>query len=248
MTRRTFALAVILLLSSCGNSKSDGSTGTTAAEAPPLEALLSCAGPPFDAAAFDAEPINTNGDSPELRAFRSASPRPFPPDAGPWRELGRSDTEIGYGAGEPPLLDAFIVLRREGDGWGYARSGSGCVVRPLHEGRAPVRWGLQPADQPGPPTRLFVANDEQCAGSAGASERLDEPTIVETTETVTITFTATPTEGTCPSHPPAIVPITLASPLGDRRLLDGGIYPPQPPCRVENGDCVPTARELAEKQ
>lgn len=249
MSRWAFALAAVLCMSSCGNGESGNPSAGTAVTGSGLRGALTCAGPPFDAAAFDAPPIDTNGDTPELKAFRSASPRPFRPDAGPWRLLGRSATELAYGAGEPPLLEAFIVLQRQGDAWVYASSGGGCVVRPLHEGRAAVRWGLQPADQPGPPTRFFVvANDEQCAGSEGAAQRLDEPTVIETGETVTITFTAKPAEGTCPSHAPAIVPITLASPVGDRRLLDGGIYPPQPPCRIEDGDCISTARELAERQ
>ena len=38
---------------------------------------------------------------------------------------------------------------------------------------------------------------------------------------------------TCPSNPPARVVVELREPLGDRRLLDAGVFPPAEPVAPE---------------
>jgi len=52
-----------------------------------------------------------------------------------------------------------------------------------------------------------------------------------TATAVVITFTSEPSGfTTCLSHPAVRRVVALPEPLGARTLLDGGVYPAQPPC------------------
>ena len=207
--------------------------------------LLTCAGPPFSPAVFDRTPNVEEADSPEARALASGFGSPeFPPGAGRgWRELGRTDDEVAFATGEPPVLDGFVVLRREGGNWAYRQWGSGCIVQPYRPGRNLARWGLNPTASPLTPAArsiTVVVNDRACASGVGPDERLDDPTVEVTPEALIVTFTSRPPSGdqNCPGNPAVKRTVELPEPLGNRELLDGGLYPPQPPCRVEGDDCA----------
>jgi hypothetical protein len=219
----------------------------------PDQGLLSCAGPPFPRAALEADPVPLESTSPEVDALRRALDGPpfaaYDQQPREWRQLGRSADEVAFGAGAPPVLGGYVVLHREGDAWKYSQSGSSCVVQPYQEGRTMARWGLDPeatAIDPSSTEFSVVVNDSSCAGGVSPDARLDEPVIEETADAVTVTFTSRPPEGaqTCPSHPPVRRTVHLPSPVGERALRDGGLYPPQPPCRVERGDCVNVREEF----
>jgi len=232
-------LLIALAAAACGNAPSTVVNGNA-------EELLTCAGPPFSANVFQTAADAVEVEAPENDALRAAlESDPFQPDDRnrPWRLLGRTETEVAFGAGDPPLLGGYVVLRSDGDSWRYAQSGSNCLVRPHREGRTLARWGHDPA---GPEvssatsTLHLIVNDEPCASGIGPDERLDDPIIKSTPTALTITFTSRPPPGdqNCPSHPPARRLVTLPEPLGDRELRDGGIFPPQPPCRIDRNDCA----------
>ena len=230
---------LLVLLTACGEDPSPPMTTTD-------DLLLTCVGPPFSPEVFDREANAEEGRSAEGEALRAVIRGPLltgrSSGAG-WRELGRSSDQVAYGRGDPPVLAGYVVLRRDGNEWRYHGSGSSCVVRPYRAGRTMARWGLDPngAEVTPETTRIAViVNDSVCAGGVGPEERLDDPTVDVTAETITITFTSKPPTGnrTCPSHPPARRTVDLPEPLGGRQLRDGGIFPPQPPCRIEGGDCA----------
>lgn len=90
-----------------------------------------------------------------------------------------------------------------------------------------VEWTLDPAS-PAPTaestTVNLLATERECVSGQPMGDRLLPPTVVETDEAVLITMAATPPPGdafNCPGNPPQPVAIELASPLGDRKLLEG---------------------------
>ena len=66
-------------------------------------------------------------------------------------------------------------------------------------------------------------------------DRLLPPAITYGADSVLIVFAARPLGGnpgevvTCPSNPASRVVVQLREPLGDRQLLDGGLFPPSEP-------------------
>lgn len=232
--------AAAALLAGCGGS--DAGTVTPVA---PRGPLLSCAGPPFAPAAFDAPADAETASGPEAEALRSvlASPEQgLGLATSGWRRLGVTSDEVAFGRGEPPFLGGYVMLRRVDGAWTRPSSGQSCIVRPYEPGRTSARWGLDPVASPigaDAATIDVIVNDAQCAGGEGPGGRLLDPTIVATEDAITITFATRALEGaqTCPSHPPAHRQVVLPEPLRGRALLDGGVYPARPPCRIEGGDC-----------
>lgn len=132
--------------------------------------------------------------------------------------------------GSPPtILD--VIFTKENGKWEFYSSGE-CTVRPYREGSSPGEWVLDP-DEPSPaPDATLVhvwANDIQCASGVSAEHRLLPPEVEYRQDEVVITFWGKRVHGsqTCPGNPPVKRLVKLDSPFGLRRLLDGGIYPPQ---------------------
>ena len=220
--------------------------------------LLECRGTRFPASAFDrtanAESANSS-EAAALRAFLASggspgSVGPYGPTLG-WRLLTRSATEVTYGRGDPPVLSGYVSLRLVRGTWQPNGFASNCVTRPFRDGMNLCRWGLDPElPLPGEATTAIhvIVNDSQCASGIGPDNRLHEPEIEVTDESVTILFATTPLAGfqTCPGHPAAKRVVKLLEALGSRRLLDGGIFPPQPPCPIEWGNIVQPSLEFGE--
>lgn len=237
---RALRLLPVVLIALVGSACGGGSKEPVAAAD-----LLTCAGPPFSPRVFDGSADAAGGTGPVADALRSVLAMPElsgATDAG-WRELGRSSDEVWFGAGEPPFLSGYVHLQQVGSAWTYAGFGSKCTVQPVVPGRSVARWGLDPeAATTGAATTSIdvIVNDSDCSGGVGPEGRLDEPKIAVTDATVSITFTTRPLGGnqTCPGHPPAHRRVDLPERLGARTLVDGGLFPAQPPCRVESGDCA----------
>mgnify|MGYP006924550998 CR=1 FL=1 len=111
--------------------------------------------------------------------------------------------------------------------WVGSVSGEDCELEVVPPDVNRVKWVLDPSF-PAPTadstTLNLLATERECASGQPMDDRLLPPTVVEDDEAVLITMTATPPSGdafTCPYNPAQLVAITLASPLGDRELLDG---------------------------
>ena len=72
-----------------------------------------------------------------------------------------------------------------------------------------------------------------CRSGIDPRPRLETPQVIYGEATVTIALFVRPPPGggvyTCIGPPPVRIVVELAEPLGDRDLLDGGVYPPQTP-------------------
>lgn len=162
-----------------------------------------------------------------------------------WRRLWATDGAVEFGHGDPPLLDGYVVVRTDVEGWVHERSASACIVRPFVADGVAASWKVDPAASAtgASSTSLHVlVSDSQCAGGRSPEDRLAEPEVRVLADAVVISFTAKALEGpqTCPSHPPARRTIRLPERLGQRRLLDGATVPARPPClRQGVYDCAP---------
>ena len=76
-----------------------------------------------------------------------------------------------------------------------------------------------------------LVNEVACASGQDASGRIPEPEIVYQQDAVVVTIRVIPLGGaqSCPSNPDTPYTLVLDEPLGERRLLDGGVDPPTPP-------------------
>jgi hypothetical protein len=89
----------------------------------------------------------------------------------------------------------------------------------------PAVWRLPNGQVVNEDTREFVALvlEVSCASGRSSEGRIVGPEIEYTDETVTVTFGVRPLKGfrTCQGNPETPIRVTLAEPVGDRRLRDG---------------------------
>ena len=112
--------------------------------------------------------------------------------------------------------------------WSGSSSGEDCVLETLlPEGFGRVEWELEseaPAPNAASTTLNLSATEQDCVSGQAMGERLQPAWVTETETTVFITLAAIPPEGDafdCPGNPSQSVTVELASPLGDREVVDG---------------------------
>lgn len=153
----------------------------------------------------------------------------FLPESG-WLLAGVDDTHasfIGQTGGDPPFVEA--EFERHGDEWTVVGWGQ-CRPQIWLEGSNASTWTFDPAmGSPGPADRDFVAlvTEAACASGQSSNGRVKAPLVVYGPDEVIIAFPVEPLGGAqeCPTHPPSRVRVTLDEPIGDRALLDGGVFP-----------------------
>lgn len=199
--------------------------GGNEAPAVPAGALIDCGGATFPPSVFDQPSRSLSSSS----ADRQVAPR-SPTKEARWR-VHESDDALVYVTGELPSPH-LVALAKSGDDWAYRTNGDCTAFN--HTDDEPAVWSVDPA-KIGPDAATFEVwvSDRQCASGRPADERVSQARVVESANLVVVSFTASRLSGNqdCPSHPAATRTITLASPLGNRRMLDGALAPPQPPCR-----------------
>lgn len=221
--RRLAAMCVVLLAiaSSCSANKR---------EAAPSGTTVSCGDAPIS---LFARPPRALGHSQPDEVARHDPSMLGDADglrsAAVWRTYRNGDV-LSYLGGEPPTLHVVAMKRVRGK-WKYWSGGSGCTTYVVHAGRTTARWWpVAPVDANATSFEVF-ATDIGCASGASADKRVGQAQVHETSDTVVVTFTARPLRGfqACPGHQPTRRTVHLRAPLGPRALLDGAIYPPQPP-------------------
>lgn len=134
-----------------------------------------------------------------------------------------------FGDGDPLTLSLQSAELRD-DTWQWTGSsvGEDCELEtPVPEGVHRVDWEIDPAASALTPTSTSIdllANERECVSGEPMGDRFRAPMVIETDTAVLITMTATPPEAdffTCPGNPSQPVTITLASPLGEREILEG---------------------------
>jgi hypothetical protein len=242
-------LLLTLLLAGCAgpspaapDAPTDGPTA-----APPGEAVLggtryTCAGPPGFLPSLLDEPATAElEDHPSAVALRAAIAEVGPdidmlPVSGYWL-VSRDDRVAQYLARDPRGADAdFVFASMENDGAGWKNGGwGGCRPEIVLEGLNLATWILDPAVAPpdaGATTLTALVTERTCTGGQPMGARLQPPSITYGPDAVLLVFAARPLQGDafdCQGNPSTRVVIELREPLGERRLLDAGIFPPAEP-------------------
>jgi hypothetical protein len=229
------ALVALVAVAACG---SEPAPSAPSSRPPPSAAagslLFSCGELPFDPAVLAGPGGAEQVDDPLAAALR--------------RHLGTDDLETNnlpdagwILVGMTPLRAEFVARDRAGDWWyvGIANSGSGwevdswggCVPHAVLPGLNLAEWVLDPdVPPPGPDAATFGAlvTERACASGKPMGDRLQPPFIAYGEAEVIVVFGARPQRGgqDCQGNPPSAVTVDLREPLGDRRLVDGSVFPP----------------------
>lgn len=217
---------------------------TTAPATPePTEPALTytCGGHPFSPTLFDEPEVDLESTPAgvALAQFIEAGQggeEILPTDG--FRLAGLDESSASFVAplpGDPPYAQAQLVKDADGwrvGGWGQCRPEIAVV------GANSATWVLAPDQAIEPGTRTFQADvtERECASGRSSEGRIREPLIIYEPNRVIVVFTVDPLPGGafhCPSNPPTRVTVELAEPLGERQLLDGGLYPWQDPTKRE---------------
>jgi hypothetical protein len=130
-----------------------------------------------------------------------------------------------------------IPVARHKKGWEQVGYSGGCEPAVLREGRQAITWTLAPGQRLTPSTTSIEVNlgPGECDSGQGQNERLKPPVFREENGALLMALWLRPVHGgqTCQALIEPPVTIELPEPLGNRRLLDGSVFPPRPPIERE---------------
>ncbi|GAA3665319.1 hypothetical protein [Microbacterium marinilacus] len=171
-----------------------------------------------------------------------------PADLGAWIVVESTSTRIsllrpydepvdGRGMGvmddhDSRVFELLDALPSSGEaGWMVTRSGP-CALSldPAPLSPAIVQLdGSAPPDA-GSPSLSLLVTEWACNSGRDAAGRVRLISLDETDDTVSIRVGVEPEDGaqTCPSNPTTSFVVDLASPLGDREIVDGSLVTPRP--------------------
>jgi hypothetical protein len=238
--RLLVVLAAALALAACG------STPPAPSDAPPdgpdLGAIrYSCGEPPGFLPGILDQPANAElEEHPSAAALRAAIAQAGPdidllPATGYWL-VRRDDRVAEYLARTPggEVEFAHATVERQGGPWKLGGWGQ-CRPRIVLPGLSQTTWTLDPdVPEPGAGSTTFTAlvMETTCTGGQAMGGRLQPPSITYGPDSVLVVFAARPLEGeafSCQGNPSTRVVVQLREPLGPRRLLDAGVFPPAEP-------------------
>lgn len=200
---------------------------------PPPGQLVTCGYGGFPAADLDAVGEDQDDADPAAAALRAYIARARPvadwiPERGYFEVLRTPDLVLWINRNADGLVQAIAQL---GD-VGWTATVAGCQnPESVTEGTVPATWAFAELPDPQATVLRVLATSRECSGGAPTGDRLRPPEVVETADSVTITFTADPLPPgayDCLGSPPTSATVQLAAPLGDRAVFDGGTIPPRP--------------------
>jgi hypothetical protein len=126
-----------------------------------------------------------------------------------------------------------MYVDRKGDEWGFGGYRGDCQLRPLiTHGLGSSEWRVDAWSPPTPQSTSFPVEvmEHECASGQPADGRIAEPIVEYGEDAITVTIPVHEVEGgaTCPGNPWTPFLLELDEPIGDRQLLDGGPWPPEP--------------------
>ena len=149
---------------------------------------------------------------------------------------GAGSYTLGLGSWtiDGPSRDAMTAgLKRESDGSLRMTGWGGC--RQLEVVAAPGRFRVEVTAPAGGVDRttnapVVMVTETDCTSGRDPSAFLGEPTVTEDDSRVVINLTSEAIVGgaDCPGNPSVPLTLSLANPIGDRELYDGGTFPPTP--------------------
>ncbi len=237
------ALAAFTLVTGCASSGSaPASEGPVQPNGPALGDIhYSCGDPPGFLPGLLDRPADAELEPhPAAEALRRAIAESGPdidllPVAGYWL-VNRNEASADFLARDPTDETIFVSAQVEGGPNGWKLSGWGqCRPTIVLDGRSLATWTLDPGvPPPAPDATSFTAlvTERTCTSGQAMGGRLLPPSITYAADRVLVVFAARPLAGdafNCRGNPSSRVVIELREPLGARRLLDAGVFPPADP-------------------
>ena len=197
---------------------------------------LSCGGgDPFPAAALQgpgAAELGQDATAAGLRAVLAERGDPQIPLIG-WHLVAATATSahfVAHGLGGEPWVE--VALQRNAAGWTMDLAGACRLIVVLGPGIDTAQWWLDPAAGELKPTQTtldVLVHERTCASGRPPDGRIAAPIVVYQPDALVVAFGIVPLAGPqdCPGAPPGKFRIVLTEPLGQRRLLDGGVVPPR---------------------
>jgi len=174
--------------------------------------------------------VDAAGDA--LRAFL-ASPEGAAFGTSSWVRVSETADHVQF-IGRRPNDEGWLVVNfvARDDHWELDLAGE-CKPRVvLGGGLGPADWWLDPASPPlSRDATEFdaVVLERACANGQSSEGRIAPPFVLYEPDSVVLTFGVVLKPGgqRCPGHPPGSYHVKLDEPIGDRWLLDGGVFPPR---------------------
>jgi hypothetical protein len=202
----------------------------------PLPAQLTCGvgAPAFPPQALDGPGTAQTGDDAASAALRRqiVESSRLPPTG--WHRVAESASGVLFvapGDAETPWLQ--VSFRLDPTRGPAIDTVGRCDLRPLPPtGATLADWWLDPAapaPRPGDVAIAALIEEVACAGGDTPAGRVLAPTIRYERDRIVITVAIRTLPGTqsCIGNAPFPVVIDLVEPIGDRLLLDGGVFPPR---------------------
>lgn len=246
--KAAWTAVLVVAIVACGRAGDSGQPSPDAGlEAPPNvgEAVRFSCGGNFHSFSPDLldQPATAELDShPSARALVAfLAERQLETDFLPrrgWLLAGRDDRTASFlaeVAGDPPFAEVQVELQATGwrvVGWGQ------CRPRAVFQGLNGATWILDPElPVPGPADTEFQAlvTETECASGQPSVGRVLPPAIFYDADEVTVIFAVRPLAGDffdCQGNPATPMLVVLDEALGDRQLLDGGVFPPHDPTQL----------------
>jgi hypothetical protein len=154
------------------------------------------------------------------------------PPAG-WHRAVRTGTNALFLARAKPGNDSnwlVVSFLADPSGWILDSGGECGLTVALPEGIGPASWWLDPSAGPPPAEATSVAAflvENSCASGKSPAGRVLAPVIRYGDSSVSVLFAIRKRPGgqDCPGNPPLAIQLELTEPIGDRKLLDGGVFP-----------------------
>jgi len=241
---RGLAVAILghaLVVVACGapapsESPSGGAGPSASVEPVPGNVELACGGE----AVFPAEAIlvagtaETGGDlgAQALRTFLASPDGQGFPAAG-WVKVADLPDRVEFVARKPDAGGwSAVAFTRQGENVVVDRAGDCTPAVFLGAEHGGADWWLDPA-YPTPTAAdtviRLILRERNCASGTTPAERLEAPAIVYEPEAILVTIAVRERHGDqdCQGNPEFSLEITLEEAIGDRRLLDAGVWPPR---------------------
>ncbi|MEX2011316.1 MAG: hypothetical protein WEF51_03650, partial [Chloroflexota bacterium] len=227
-------LVVAALLAGCALVPTQGPAVPPAVDLPAV--ALTCGddhvfGPQALTAVGEAHlAVDAPGDA--LRAFL-ATPEGAAFGTSSWVRTSETADRVQFIGRRPNDAGWLVVGFRVRNGNWELDLAAECKPRVvLGGGLGPADWWIDPAaPRPGPDATEFdvLVLERACAGGQSSDGRIAPPFVLYEADAVVLTFGVVLKPGgqRCPGHPPGSYHVTLDEPIGDRWLLDGGVFPPR---------------------
>lgn len=205
-------------------------------------APVACGGPSFDPLVGFGGPTDAErGSLPSEMALRrwtvESRRTTVPVPLHGWRLLVETHNYAEFAHGrlsDRYGVETIEIEHRSGGAWRWAGYSGGCRPSALRHGQSAITWALAPEQRLTPRTRTIKVNlgPGECASGRSQNKRLERPEFREENGALLMALwihPVPPGNYTCIGILEPPVTIRLPVPLGERRLLDGGVFPPQPP-------------------